>query len=159
IARGVTTAVDAGSAGADTFPGFRKYVIDVSATRLLAYLNISSQGMITNGIGELQDLRYADVSRAVAMVEQHRDAILGMKVRLTKGSIVSEAAGIRPLHLCREAADTLGLPIMVHPQAAWCDSLDDILAVMRAGDVLTHCFHGADCGILDADRNVRRSVR
>jgi dihydroorotase len=159
IARGVTTAVDAGSAGADTFPGFRKYVIDVSATRLLAYLNISSPGMITNGIGELQDLRFADVPRAVAMVEQHRDAILGMKVRLTKGSIVSEAAGIRPLHLCREAADALGLPIMVHPQAAWCDSLDDILAVMRAGDVLTHCFHGADCGILDADGNVRRSVR
>ena len=28
IARGVTTAVDAGSAGADTFPGFRKYVIE-----------------------------------------------------------------------------------------------------------------------------------
>lgn len=33
VARGVTTAVDAGSAGADTFPGFRKYVIEASATR------------------------------------------------------------------------------------------------------------------------------
>src|SRR5262245_31332279 len=31
VAKGVTTAVDAGSAGADTFPGFRKYVIDVCA--------------------------------------------------------------------------------------------------------------------------------
>src|SRR5512140_1132505 len=34
IAKGVTTVVDAGSAGADTFPGFRKYVIEVSATRI-----------------------------------------------------------------------------------------------------------------------------
>ncbi len=42
IARGVTTAVDAGSAGADTFPGFRKYVIDVSATRLLAQLSTAT---------------------------------------------------------------------------------------------------------------------
>ena len=34
LARGATTVVDAGSAGADTFPGFRKYVIDVSDTRI-----------------------------------------------------------------------------------------------------------------------------
>jgi dihydroorotase len=159
IAHGVTTAVDAGSAGADTFLGFRKYVIDVSATRLLAQLNISSQGMLTAEIGELEDLRYASVPKAVATIEQHRDVILGVKVRLTRHSIVSEAAGIRPLHLAREAADAVGLPIMVHPQDAWCDSLDDILAVMREGDILTHCFHGFRCGILDDAGIVRRSVR
>ena len=43
LARGATTVVDAGSAGADTFPGFRKYVIDMSQTRVLAHLNISSR--------------------------------------------------------------------------------------------------------------------
>ncbi len=85
--------------------------------------------------------------------------ILGVKVRLTRQSIVSEAAGIRPLHLAREAADAVGLPIMVHPQDAWCDSLDDILAVMREGDILTHCFHGLRCGILDDAGTIRRSVR
>ena len=66
LAHGVTTAVDAGSAGADTFPGFRRYVIDVSATRLFAHLNIATLGMVSPRIGELDDLRYADVSRAVA---------------------------------------------------------------------------------------------
>jgi dihydroorotase len=159
IAKGVTTAMDAGSAGADNFPGFRKYVIEVSATRLFAQLNISSQGMLTREIGELDDIRYASVPKAVEMIEKHRDVILGVKVRLTKNSIVSENAGIRPLHLAREAADAVGLPIMVHPQAAWCDSLDDILAVMRERDILTHCFHGSDCGVLDGDGNVRQSVR
>ena len=54
IARGVTTVVDAGSAGADTFPGFRKFIIDVSDTRILAQLNISSQGMLTQEIGEFE---------------------------------------------------------------------------------------------------------
>ena len=158
IAKGVTTAVDAGSAGADTFPGFRKYVIDVSATRLYAQLNISSQGMLTEEIGELQDIRYANVSKAMAMIEQHRDVILGVKVRLTQGSIVSEAAGLRPLYLAREAADAAGLPLMIHPQDAYCDSLDDILAVMGERDILTHCFHNRACGILDGDGKVRRSV-
>jgi dihydroorotase len=159
VAHGVTTAVDAGSAGADTFPGFRRYVIDVSATRLFAQLNISSQGMLTREIGELDDIRYASVPRALATIEQHRDVILGVKVRLSRRTIVGEAAGIRPLHLAREAADAAGLPIMVHPQEAWCDSLDDILAVLRDRDILTHCYHGLSHGILTADGTVRRSVR
>lgn len=159
VARGVTTAVDAGSTGADIFAGFRKYVIEPSATRLFAYLNISSLGMINREIGELNDMQYANVSKAVAMIDQHRDLILGVKVRLTpEYSGINEAAGIRPLYLAREVADTVGLPIMVHPQAAWCGSIDDILAVMRERDILTHCFHASECGILDVDGNIRKSV-
>ena len=158
VAKGVTTAVDAGSAGSDTFPGFRKYVIDVAATRLFARLNISSMGMLSAAVGELDDLRYASVPKAIATIEQHRDVILGVKVRLTRNQIVSRDAGMKPLYLAREAADAVRLPIMVHPQEAWCESLDDILAVMRGGDMLTHCFHGLSHGILDDHGKVRRSV-
>jgi dihydroorotase len=114
--------------------------------------------MLNPDVGELADIRFASVPRAIAMLEQHRDVLLGVKVRLTKGSIVSESAGFRPLHLAREAADAVGLPIMVHPQDAWCDSLDDILTVMRRGDILTHCFHGSRCGILDEHGKVRETV-
>jgi dihydroorotase len=158
LAKGATTVVDAGSAGADTFPGFRKYVIDVSETRVLAHLNISSQGMLTQEIGEFIIPEYANVAKACAMIEKHRDVILGVKVRLTRNALVSEASGMTPLHRAREAADAAGLPIMVHPQDAWCDSLDDILAVMGDGDILTHCFHGHPCGILDGQGRVRSSV-
>jgi dihydroorotase len=159
LARGATTVVDAGSAGADTFPGFRKYVIDVSETRILAQLNISSQGMLSPQVGEFALPEYADVAACCRMIEQHRDLILGVKVRLTKDSIVSERSGMLPLHHAREAADAAGLPIMVHPQAAWCNSLDDILAVMGKGDILTHCYHDMDCGILDEKGQVRDAVR
>lgn len=158
VAKGVTTAVDAGSAGADTFPGFRKFIIDASATRLFAHLNISAQGMLDADVGELMDIRFARVDRALQTIEANRDVILGVKVRLTKNALVSEAAGIRPLHLAREAADAAGLPIMVHPQDAWTDSLDDILAVMGKGDILTHCFHNHECGIFDDHGKIRDSV-
>jgi len=158
LAHGVTTAVDAGSAGADTFPGLRKYVIEASATRIYATLNISSQGMISPVIGELDDLQWANVSRALETIEKHRDVILGIKVRLTRNSIVGESAGLQPLYRAREAAEAAGLPIMVHPQEAWCDSLDQVLAVMRQGDILTHCFHGRNHGILDAEGKIRSSV-
>ena len=70
IAKGVTTAIDAGSAGAHTFPGFRKYVINVSDTRILALLNISVVGQSTlsqdNPWGELLDLRYATATSSSA---------------------------------------------------------------------------------------------
>ncbi len=159
LAKGVTTAVDAGSAGADTFPGFRKLIIEPSATRLFAHLNISAQGMLNAEIGELMDIRWARVDRALATIEANRDIILGVKVRLTRNTLVGEAAGIRPLHLAREAADAAGLPIMVHPQDAWVDSIDDILAIMRQGDIMTHCFHAMPCGIFDERGIVRDSVR
>ena len=159
IAKGVTTAVDAGSAGADTFPGFRRYIIEVSDTRLYAQLNISSQGMLSPQFGELDDLRWVDVDRSLQVIEANRDLILGVKVRLTRESICSREAGIQPLHLAREVADAAGLPIMVHPQDAWTDSVDTILAVMGERDIMTHCFHGSDgCGILDERRQVRESV-
>jgi dihydroorotase len=159
LARGVTTVVDAGTAGADTFPGFRKYVIEVSATRIFAQLNISSQGMLSPAIGELDEIKWASVSRALQMIEKHRDLILGVKVRLTRDSIVGESAGLQPLYRAREAADAAGLPIMVHPQNAWCSSLDDVLAVMKDRDILTHSYHGLSHGILDEEHKVRRSVR
>jgi dihydroorotase len=158
IAEGVTTAVDAGSAGADTFDGFRRYVIEKSDTRLFAFLHISSQGLLSKGIGELEHMEYANVSKAVEMIQKYPDLMLGVKVRLTN-NLVIPSAGLRPLYLAREAADSVRLPMMVHPQNAWCENLDDILAVMRKGDVLTHCFHGFACGLLDDSGNLRPSVQ
>ena len=158
VAKGVTTAVDAGSAGSDTFPGFRRFIIDASATRLFATLNISAMGMLDADVGELMDIRYARVDRAIKTIEANRDVILGVKVRLTKNALVSEEAGIRPLHMAREAADAVGLPIMVHPQDAWVESIDDILKVMGKGDILTHCFHNHACGIFDDHGKIRDSV-
>ncbi len=158
LARGATTVVDAGSAGADTFPGFRKYVIDVSETRILAQMNISSQGMLTEEIGEFEIPEYADVDKACRMIERHRDVVLGVKVRLTRNTIVSERSGMLPLYRAREAADAAGLPIMVHPQDAWCESIDDILNVMNGGDILTHCYHDYPCGILNGEGRIRDSV-
>jgi len=151
--------VAAGSARADTFTGFRKYVIEASATRILAHVNISSMGMISGEIGELDDIKWASVSKALQTIEANRDVVLGVKVRLTRGSLVGYEAGLKPLYMAREAADAAGLPIMVHPQDSWAESLGDVLAVMRHGDVMTHMYHGMRHGILDDDGKIRASVR
>src|SRR3954453_12923049 len=69
LRRGVTTAVDAGSSGASTFPGFKRYVIDAAETRVVPMLHLPMIGMarddsFAEAIGELEDIRWASVERA-----------------------------------------------------------------------------------------------
>ena len=80
LGRGVTTAVDAGSAGCGTFAGFRSFAIDRVKTRLLAFLNISCSGLAFGGLGgdasvpgEL-DLLKSPVRGCIDCIEQNRDA-------------------------------------------------------------------------------------
>ncbi len=156
LARGVTTVCDAGSAGADTFEGLRRYVISVSETRVLAYLNISSIGMVSPLNNELEDLRHASPERAIAVCERNRDVIQGVKVRLARAMVGSN--GIQPLRLARRAAEATGLPIMVHVGDTP-GPLGEILAELRPRDVVTHCFHGRRHGVLDAQGEVLSEVR
>ncbi len=115
LARGVTTALDAGSSGALTFPGFRKFVIDVSQTRVLALLNISALGMVPGQetpieLGELEDLRFCDVPLATKIIEANRDRIMGVKVRLSHFLAAGGKNEKGALLRAREAADAVGLP-------------------------------------------------
>lgn len=147
LGRGVTTAVDAGSAGAQTFPGLRRYVIDRSRTGILAFLNIAVEGMISSLVGELEDIRWASPEQTVARAREHPDVIVGIKVRLGYQMVGEDPAPA--FRLARQAADALGLPLMVHvidmrPGLAW------LLPRLSRGDIVTHCFHGNDGGILDA---------
>jgi dihydroorotase len=159
LAKGVTTAVDAGSAGAHTFPGLRKYVINVVDTRVYALLNISVVGQSTlsddEPYGELLDLRYANPKLAVKTIEQNRDVILGVKIRLTRN--IAGDHDLEALGLAREAADAVGLPLMVHIGDTH-SSLPAILARLKKGDVITHSFHGRSGGILDSNGRVLPEV-
>ena len=159
IAKGVTTAIDAGSAGAHTFPGLRKYVINASDTRILALLNISVVGQSTlsrdNPWGELLDLRYANSALAAKTIERHRDVIVGMKVRLTRN--IAGEHDLEVLRRAREAADAAGLPVMVHIGGSH-STVPEILALMKPGDVITHGFRGGEGGILDHEGRVHDEI-
>ncbi len=159
IAKGVTTVVDAGSAGAHTFPGLRKYVINVADTRVFALLNISVVGQSTlsedNLWGELLDLRYANAALAAKTIERHRDVILGVKVRLTRN--IAGDHDLEALRRAREAADAVGLPVMVHIGGS-ASPLPEILKLLKSGDVITHSFRGGEGGILTDDGRVMQEV-
>src|SRR5262249_36472263 len=65
LANGVTTVVDAGSAGWMTLRGLRDYVIPTYQTRVFAFLHISATGLTINRImPELADIKFAQVEEA-----------------------------------------------------------------------------------------------
>lgn len=156
LATGTTTVVDAGSAGALTFPAFRKYVIEVAETRILPFLNIGATGMLSAEVGELEDVRFIDRARALATIEANRDLVRGVKVRLSRQQVGANA-GIA-LRTALETAEAARLPLMVHVGDTPIP-LDDILRELRPGDVLTHCFHGREQGVLDERDRVRDEAR
>jgi dihydroorotase len=165
LLRGVTTAVDAGSAGASTFAGFQRYVIDLSVTRVVAMLNLSAIGMAQDSgfgaeaIGELEEIRWANVERAIEIAHAYADAITGIKIRLSRGLVGPDPEHTREvLRRARKVADTIGKPVMVHPGDT-AIPIEDILDRLVRGDVVTHIYHGRSEGVLDDKGRVRARVR
>jgi len=142
VKKGVTTVVDAGSAGCSNIGEFYQMAKNAS-TNTLAFLNISRNGIVAQN--ELEDLSNIDVMAAKEAVEKFSDFIVGFKARMSK--TVVGPNGIKPLLLAKEIQEGTGLPIMVHIGSEP-PVLFEILDVMDAGDILTHCFNGKPNGIL-----------
>jgi dihydroorotase len=155
LARGVTTAVDAGSAGAYTYPSLKRWIIDDSQTELYAFLNIAYLGMIGDQVGELEDERFVD--EALAARVARAPEVLGIKVRMDR---VGSLCAMLPLARAIAVAESVGKPVMVHigSAARMHVSLDEVLSLLRPGDIITHTYHGKDGGLLDEQCRVRAAA-
>ena len=151
---GVTTWLDAGTAGGYSFPGFRRHVVERSEARVFALLNVSSIGLVAPTY-ELTNLDYCDLDLAERIVDANRDVILGIKARIDANT--TRGIGIEPLRLARKLADQVSLPLMVHIAKAP-PRLEEILTLLHAGDILTHCFTGQENRILGPDGQLKDFV-
>lgn len=155
IRTGVTTAVDAGSAGGYNLAGFRRYVIEKEKIRTLVFLNISSIGL-TAPVNELMDMYYADARLAESVARENSDLVVGLKVRLNPD--ISGTHGLEALERTVDVAGRLQLPVMVHV-ARRPPELGEILARLRPGDIITHCCTGRENRIVDDAGRLREDVR
>jgi dihydroorotase len=154
-ARGVTTLVDAGSAGEANFHGLREHVMESARETIYAFLNIGSIGLVAcNRVSELIDMRSVDLDRTVAVIEANRDRIVGVKCRAS--AVITGTWGMEALKLAKKIARIVDLPLMVHvgePPPLY----DDVLDVLDPGDIVTHCFNGKVGGSLLEDRKIGRA--
>ncbi len=138
---GVTTAVDTGSAGPANFLGFRKHVIEKSEVRILAYLHVSFAGIYafsnTIMVGESEEMRMLAPAECAEVAEKHRDVLVGIKIRV--GRNASGTNGWNALKMALEVADHVGMPLMCHIDHPP-PSYEDVISLLRPGDVLTHAF-------------------
>lgn len=138
--RGVTTMVDAGSAGEANFHGFREYVIEPARERIKAFLNLGSIGLVAcNRVPELRDIKDIDLDRIIECYQENSEHIVGLKVRASH--VITGSWGVAPVKLGKKIAKILKLPMMVHvgePPALY----DEVLEILGPGDVVTHCFNG-----------------
>ncbi|MHB1134180.1 MAG: amidohydrolase/deacetylase family metallohydrolase [Chloroflexota bacterium] len=156
LPRGVTTMVDAGSAGAMNFLAFRKLVLERSSVRLLAFLNLASIGQVDPRVGEYSNMTWLDLPAAGRCIEENRDYIIGLKVRLSRDAVGQN--GLAPLEMARELADRLNVKVMAHVGETDAP-LGRILDMMRAGDVVSHFLTPRRHGIVEERGKLLPEVR
>jgi len=150
---GVTTIVDAGSANAHTFAGFRQFIIEPACSRIFAFLHVTPYPRPS-----VDPIAHAksNISATIKVVEQNRDVILGIKL-FVAGNMVGQY-GLGLLQVAREIADYVQLPIMAHIGFSP-PSLVEILSLLRKGDIITHSFHGHDNRLIDESGNILPEVK
>jgi dihydroorotase len=153
LAKGVTTVCDAGSAGANTYAAFEKFIIGGSRCRVKEFLHVSCVGLAVMNesaadMGELEDIRFIRGDAALKTIQNRPEHIVGVKVRTSEflaHSADKERAG---LWAARFVADRARLPLMIHyPGSSLPEK--EILDRLRPRDILTHIFHPWVWGPLD----------
>lgn len=152
---GVTTWVDAGSAGAFGLEGLREFIAAKSRARVLAFAHISAIGLVGTDY-ESERLEHCDVAVLCRAVERHRDLVVGVKVRIASPTV--GANGCEPLRLARQAAEASGMPVMAHVGIGPPD-LREVLDELRPGDILTHCCTGHSMNCIGQGNRVSTAAR
>ncbi len=146
LPRGVTTALSQGDAGADQLDDYRRHTIRESRTRVRLAINLSAPGeSMPDGCFENAD--WADVGRCVTAIESAGDDVWGIAVNVSE---IACGATDPQLILSRgiEAADRTDRPLLfgMRNPADW--PMEDQLARLRPGDVVTYCFREEPFGIV-----------
>lgn len=156
LARGTTTVLSQGDAGAANIDDYVHRTIEKSQTRIRLAINLSSVGESTTR-GCFEQLEWVDVDACVAAVARHRAHIWGIAVNTSRnacGKTDPRKVLRRGLHV----ADEVGLPLLygMRPPEEW--SFAEQMQQLRPGDVVTYCFRRKPHCIVE-DGRVHPAIR
>ena len=148
---GVTTIVDAGSAGAATFAGFPRHILPNCHTEVIPFLHICQTGLAT--MPDIIAESSINLDDTLKVVDQHKSLIHGIKARMVSPAL--EIMGMEMPRLAKRAARESGTKLMVHigdtekrydPKV-----IHPLLDLLEPGDILTHYFTPNPGGVLDGN--------
>jgi dihydroorotase len=151
---GVTTWVDAGTFAYDETSGFRRFIVNPAQSRIFGYVYLypSSRNPDIDHVKYVRGM----MKRTGETVAANRDILIGVKFQV--GSNMNGKYSYDFLKIARELCDQFRLPLMTHISFAPPET-DQVMELLRSGDVVTHCYNGHTLGILDASGKVKASVR
>ncbi|MCI0549102.1 MAG: amidohydrolase/deacetylase family metallohydrolase, partial [Candidatus Rokubacteria bacterium] len=148
---GVTTIVDAGSAGAATFAGFPRHIIPSCHTEVIPFLHICQTGLAT--MPDIIAESSIDLDDTLRVSAQHRGLIRGIKARMVSPAL--EIMGMEMPRLAKRAARESGIKLMVHigdTEKRYDPAvIRSLLPLLDPGDILTHYFTANPGGVLDGN--------
>ena len=157
LAGGVTTVLDAGSAGSYNFEGFKHDVIDRVDTEVLGLVNLSCIGLVAAHYGELMDARYADPDGVVETIRRFPNQAVGVKIRAGAHIIGSGQQGWDNFKKAVQAARDSETWLMIHigecPMA-----LPEMMPHLQPGDCITHCFKGGSTTVLNQEGRIHSEL-
>jgi dihydroorotase len=145
VGQGVAAVVDAGSSGAATIDAFPEVVLNTQATRVFSFINIGSPGLPNLGGGHASRPELCDLEGVVRAFDRYGDWLVGVKVLASSSHTGS--FGLEAVKMARKAAELVGRPLMLHVGNAP-PLIDDVLSLLREGDIVTHTYHGKVGGVL-----------
>lgn len=151
---GVTTWVDAGSFGCTQASGFRKFIVAPAKVRIYGFVYLYPD----NRNPDLDPVKYVRgfMKRNTETLLANRDILLGVKLQV--GSNMNGRYSYDFLKIARELCDAVKVPLMAHISFAP-PTTDQVMELMRPGDIVTHCYNTHTLGIIDANGKVHQSVR
>lgn len=148
---GVTTIVDAGSAGSATFEGFPRHILPHCHTEIIPFLHICQTGLAT--IPDIIAEGSIDLEGTLRTANRHKQLIAGIKARMVSPAL--EILGMEMPRLARRAARESGIKLMVHigdTEKRYDPTvIRRLLPLLEAGDILTHYFTANPGGVLDGN--------
>ena len=162
VRSGVTTVLDAGSAGCYTFGGFPSYVVPRAKTNIFCMLHISRVGLSYQpDTSRREDI---DLEETVNVIKANRPLIQGVKIRAVGPGV--PRMGVEMVRLAKQAATEGGVRLMVHigdRSIAGGDGTEptitrQLLPLLDNGDIITHLFSGNPGRIIDNDGTVIQEI-
>jgi dihydroorotase len=148
---GVTTIVDAGSAGSATFAGFPRHIIPRCHTEIIPFLHICQTGLAT--MPDIIAESSINLDDTLKVAQQHKGLIAGIKARMVSPAL--EIMGMEMPRLAKRAARESGIKLMVHigdtEKRYDPNVIRSLLPLLDAGDILTHYFTANPGGVLDGN--------
>ncbi|NQU72089.1 MAG: amidohydrolase/deacetylase family metallohydrolase [Rhodospirillales bacterium] len=154
VGSGVTTLIDQGGPSSITIDGFRKYVVEASASRVVSFISTYLVGgMEGHMYDSLHGPDQINVKATVRAINDNRDIVKGIKTHAEVGG--ASRWGVEVLKLAKKISRESGLPIYVHLGQMWptkkrisneqrqreSDELVRAVApLLDPGDILAHPF-------------------